>query len=294
MSRAHWLGLWPLFVSSTLVAQSHDPAAHRGHDMAAMPETAPRDAVGTDLTPGRVPPPPVATDRAADRFFDPQTMARAQAEMFGAHGGMTMHKIVFNLAEVRARDDGYRWDAHGWFGGDIDRLAVKFEGEGRFGAPVEHGEVQALWSHAIDPYWSLQTGVRHDFGEGPDQSFVAIGIEGLAPYWIDLAASAYVSSHGELRARLEADVDQRITQKLIVQPRLEANFAAQKSARHGIGAGLSTLELGLRLRYEIAKTFAPYVGVSHDRKIGQTAKFARAAGEEARETSLVAGVRFWF
>jgi len=176
MRRALWLGLWPLFAATPLVAQSHDPAAHQGHDMAAMPapDAASRasDAAGADLKPGSAPPPPVATDRAADRFFDREAMAHAQAELLGAHGGMTAHKILFNLAEVQAhrRNQGYRWDASGWFGGDIDRLALKSEGEGRFDVPIEHAEIQALWSHAIDPYWNVQSGVRHDFGAGPDQS----------------------------------------------------------------------------------------------------------------------------
>jgi copper resistance protein B len=251
---------------------------------------------GTDLKPGSKSPPPVATDRPADRFFDSRAMAAAQANLLGEHGGMSFHKILVNLAEYQARQgrDGYRWDASAWFGGDIDRLALKSEGEGSFGEPIEHGEVQALWSRAIDPYWNLQGGIRQDFGKGLDRTYASIGIEGLAPYWFELGASAFVSTKGDVLARVEGDIDQRITQRLILQPRVEANFAAQDIPDNGIGAGLSNLELGLRLRYEIAKEFAPYVGVSWDRRFGDTARMARAAGDRASSTSLVAGARVWF
>lgn len=251
---------------------------------------------GTDQEPGSASPPPIASDRPADRFYDPAAMAEAEATLLGEHGGMTFHKVLFNLAEYQARNgrDGYRWDASAWFGGDIDRLAVKSEGEGSFGEPIEHAEVQALWSHAVDPYWNLQGGIRQDFGKGPDRTYAALGIEGLAPYWFDLGASAYVSTEGDVIARVEGDIDQRITQKLILQPRLEANFAVQDIPENAIGSGLSNLELGLRLRYELAKEFAPYVGVSWDRKFGDTARYARAAGEPVSSTSLVAGIRFWF
>lgn len=287
---------------------------HAGHDMQGMegmpmPDAPPTPATdtpagqtsatgpsGTDREPGNAPPPPIASDRPADRFYDPAAMAEAQATLLGEHGGMTFHKVLFNLAEYQARRgrDGYRWDASTWFGGDINRLAVKSEGEGSFGEPIDHGEVQALWSHAVDPYWNLQGGIRQDFGKGPDRTYAVLGIEGLAPYWFDLGASAYVSTKGDVLARVEGDIDQRITQKLILQPRLEANFAAQDIPENAIGSGLSNLELGLRLRYELRKEFAPYIGVSWDRKFGDTARYARAAGEHVSSTSFVAGIRFWF
>ncbi len=329
------LGLSPLLFAASVSAQTTDQSGYQGHDMStiampaqpatlpdphaghampnpdtqsqdrrdmgAMPMPAaasgkPAGPAGTDLDPGSVPPPPVVIDRPADRYFDPQAMAAAQANLLGEHGGMTFHKILFNLAEYQARKgrDGYRWDASAWFGGDIDRLALKSEGEGSFGEPVEHGEVQALWSHAVDPYWNVQGGVRQDFGKGSNRTYASIGIEGLAPYWFDLGASAFVSTKGDVLARVEGDIDQRITQRLILQPRVEANFAAQNIPENGIGAGLSNLELGLRLRYEVAREFAPYVGVSWDRRFGETARIARAAGERASSTSFVSGIRFWF
>ncbi|WP_156022470.1 copper resistance protein B [Sphingobium indicum] len=277
---------------------------HAGHDMHGMkampiPEAAPNDKegrIGTDLEPGNAPPPPVAGDRAADTYFGPAAMAEAQSALLGEHGGMKFHKVLFNIAEYQARNgrDGYRWDASAWFGGDIDRLALESEGEGNFGEASHHGELQALWSHAVDPYWNLQGGVRQDFGKGPDRTYATIGIEGLAPYWFEIETAAFVSTKGDVLARIKGEVDQRITQKWILQPRLEANFAAQDIPESGIGSGLSNLELGLRLRYELRKEFAPYVGVSWERKFGDTAHYARAAGENASSTSYVAGIRFWF
>lgn len=327
MSRFAFLGLSPLVLATSVAAQTTnapmDHSMHQGHDMSTMqmpaatpaptpmpvdphaghilPSVAPVASGelgpnGTDLAPGTASPPPIASDRPADRFFNPAAMAEAQAVLLGEHGGMTFHKVQFNLAEYQAGkgSDGYRWDASAWFGGDIDRLALKSEGEGNFGEQVDHAEVQALWSHAVDPYWNLQGGVRQDFGHGPDRTYAVLGIEGLAPYWFDLGASAFVSTKGDVLARIEGDIDQRITQRLILQPRLEANFAAQDIPENAIGSGLSNVELGLRLRYELRREFAPYVGVSWDRKFGDTARFARAVGEQAASTNFVAGIRFWF
>ena len=128
----------------------------------------------------------------------------------------------------------------------------------------------------------------------PSRTYATVGFEGLAPYWFEVEGALFLSDKGDLLARAEAYYDQRITQRLILQPRAELNFAAQDDRRRGVGSGISDLELGLRLRYELAREFAPYVGVSWDRKLGDTARFARAAGEGASDTSLVAGVRFWF
>jgi copper resistance protein B len=272
---------------------------HQGMAGMRMPDSVPAGPAGpagTDLKPGSEPPPTVAADRPADRFFDPQAMAAAQANLLGEHGGMTFHKVMFNLAEYQAREgrDGYRWDASAWFGGDIDRLALKSEGEGSFGEPVDHGEVQALWSHAVDPYWNVQGGMRQEFGMGPDRTYASIGVEGLAPYWFDLGASAFVSTKGDVLARVEGDVDQRITQRLILQPRVELNFAAQDVPEARIGSGLSDAELGLRLRYQIRREFAPYIGLSYDRKVGDTARYARADGQHSGSTGFVVGIRTWF
>ncbi|WP_419722964.1 copper resistance protein B [Sphingobium aquiterrae] len=284
----------------------HDMKAMNGmpmdHAMPGMAHPAPpapqepAGPLGTDLGPGNAAPPPIAQDRPADRYFDPAAMADAQAMLLGEHGGMTFYRLLFNLAEYQARKggDGYRWDADAWIGGDIDRLALKSEGEGGFGGAMDHAEVQALWSRALDPYWNLQAGVRQDFGTGPDRTYATVGVEGLAPYWFDLGAAAFLSTKGDVLGRISGHVDQRITQSIVLQPRVEANFAVQDVPENRIGAGLSSLETGLRLRYEVVREFAPYVGISWERRFGHSADMARAAGDSPETTSLVAGVRFWF
>ncbi|MHA6765825.1 copper resistance protein B [Sphingobium ummariense] len=262
------------------------PAAdpHAGHDM-GRDETIPK---GT--------PPPVPTDHAADALYDPAVMARARAAMVKESGGMIFSQLMIDRLEYRVQDgrDGYHWEGEGWIGGDINRLAIKSEGEGAVGAALESAEVQALYSRAIDPWWNIVGGVRQDFRPQPERTYATIGIEGLAPYWFEVEGQIFLSHKGDAHLRLEGSYDQRITQRLILQPAVEVNLAAQDVPEIGIGSGLSDIELGLRLRYEIAREFAPYVGVNWERKLGDTARFAREEGEGASATSLVVGVRFWF
>lgn len=269
------------------------PAAHSGHDMAAMSSGEP---VGTDLSAGSAPAPTPPMDHYADRQFPPADMAHARDMMMRESGGQTMTTVMFNLAEYQARKgrDGYRWDGEAWLGGDINRLTIKSEGEGVIRQGVEAAEVQALYSRAIGPYFNLQAGVRHDFKPGKSRPYAVIGFEGLAPYWFEVEGAAFLSDKGDILARLEGYYDQRITQRLVLQPRAELNLSAQDIPENRIGAGLSSAELGLRLRYEITRQFAPYVGVSYEAKTGQTARYARAGGDDPTTTSLVAGVRIWF
>lgn len=253
-------------------------------------------ATGTNLEPGNAPAPASPSDWYADRIYSPSEMARSRDEMMKESGAQKLAFIGFNLAEYQARQgrDGFRWDGEGWYGGDINRLWFKTEGEGAFGEGIEAAEVQLLYSRAIDPYFNLQAGVRQDLGPGPKRTYATFAFEGLAPYWFEVEGSLFVSNKGDVLGRLEGYYDQRITQRLILQPRAELNFALQDVPESRIGSGLSDVELGLRLRYEIAKEFAPYVGVEWARKAGDTARFARALREEADVTSLVIGVRFWF
>ena len=159
---------------------------------------------------------------------------------------MRFSQILFNLAEIQVRDgrDNYRWDGEGWFGGDIHRLVVKTEGEGMLGGRIGAAEVQALYARAIDPYWNLQAGLRQDVGAGARRTYAVIGVEGLAPYWFDVEGALFLSDQGELTGRAEAWVDQRLTQRAILQPRVEINLAAQDVPEQRIVAGVSSLELG--------------------------------------------------
>lgn len=253
-------------------------------------------ASGTDLPAGDATAPAPPSDWYADRIYPRAEMEHSRHEMMIENGGQTIAFISFNLAEYQARKgrDGFRWDGEAWYGGDINRLTIKSEGEGVFGEGVEGAEVQALYSRAIGPYFNAQAGIRQDLGPGPDRTYATIGFEGLAPYWFEVEGALFLSNKGDLLGRLEGYYDQRITQKLILQPMAELNFSAQDVPETGTGSGLSDVELGLRLRYEIVREFAPYVGVEWARKVGDTARFARAAGEDASGVSFVMGIRAWF
>ena len=262
---------------------------HAGHDMSAMPEVS-----GTEI--GNAPAPAPPEDHAADSLFDPAEMARSRDTLRREHGVFNGSMILFDLAEYQARKggDGYRWEAEAWFGGDIDRFMVKTEGEGTFGEPIDDAEVQLLYSRAVAPYWNAHVGVRHDFRPDPSRTYAVVGIEGVAPYWFHLSGQLFLSDKGDFRARAEGSYDQRITQSLILSPRAEFNLSAQDMPAIGVGSGLTDVELGLRLRYEVRKEFAPYVGVEWSRKVGDTARYASAAGEDASVVNFVAGIRFWF
>ena len=281
------------------VMPMENPAAadpHAGHD---MPAAADAHAGHAAEEPAAIPqgtPPPVPTDYAADAVWDPAVMARARAAMTRAHGGTAVSQLMLDRLEYRAvrGRDGYAWEGEGWIGGDINRFAVASEGEGEVGGPLDSAEVQALYRRAIGPWFNLEAGVRQDFRDGGDRTHAVIGVDGLAPYWFDVSAQAFVSTRGEVQARLEASYDQRITQLLILQPAIEATLSAQDIPALAVGAGLSQAEAGLRLRYEIRREFAPYVGIHAERRFGDAARFARAMGERASGTSVVAGVRFWF
>ncbi|MBB6425759.1 copper resistance protein B [Sphingopyxis sp. JAI128] len=270
------------------------PMSAPAHDMEAIFETAGKS--GTDLPPGDAPAPPPPTEWYADRIFPAAAMEHSRHEMMKENGAQQLGFVSLNLAEYQARKgrDGFRWEGEAWYGGDINRLTLKSEGETVFGEGVENGEVQALYSRAIGPYFNAQAGVRQDFGRGPDRSYATLGFEGLAPYWFEVEGALFLSTKGDLLARVDASYDQRITQRLILQPRVEANFAWQDVPESGIGSGLSDIELGLRLRYEIVREFAPYVGVEWARKVGDTAGFARLAGENPEGTFLVMGIKAWF
>jgi len=266
--------------------------AAMGHCTPATTNTA----EGTSLPAGNAPRPPVPTDHAGDAVYGTPAMEMGRHHLKEFHGDQKFFQALLNVFEAQLRNgrDGYEWDGEAWYGGDINRLWLKSEGEGAFGRPVEKAEVQALYSRAIGPYFNVQGGVRYDFKPNPSRVYATVGFEGLAPSFFDVEGALFLSNKGELMARLEGYYDQRITQRLILQPRAELNFAAQSSREIGVGKGLSDAELGLRLRYDIRREFAPYIGVQYRRAFGDTRQFLRAEGEDAAGWSVVSGIRMWF
>ncbi|KAB0494529.1 copper resistance protein B [Pseudomonas vancouverensis] len=282
-----------LMASTTLAATDDMPAMDHGqmnhgqmqgmdHSQMShgqMPATAPRES--------RTPIPlPTAADRAAV-YVDPT--------------GHRVHDTALNsffLAdklEWQDADDGstLAWDLSGWIGGDIDRLWLRSEGE-RSNGVTEDAEIQALWGHAISPWWDLVGGVRQDFKPGAPQTWAAFGVQGMALYNFEAEATAFISEAGQSALRLQGDYDILLSQRLILQPSAELNAYANNDPQRGIGAGLSNIEAGLRLRYEIRREFAPYVGVSWNRAFGNTADYIAEEGEDSSEARLVLGVRMWF
>ena len=221
--------------------------------------------------------------------------ARNHAHMH--HGGENFFYVQGDRLEYGSGDGDPHmlWDAQGWYGGDINKLWVKTEGEILLDdGEVEEAEVQALYSRAILPFFDLQTGVRQDFGPGPDRTYGVIGVQGLMPYLFEVDAAAFVSNKGDVSARIELEYELLLTQRLIAQPRAELSFALQDVPELGVGSGLSSADIGMRLRYEFKREFAPYIGVSWSRAFGDTADFARTAGDNPSAVSFVAGIRFWF
>lgn len=281
---------------------------HAGHTMPAdKPAAAPADPhaghamapaavqTGADLPVGDASPPPPPADHLADRVYGASAMDPSRRVLEVEHGGARVSQVMLNIAEARlGSEGGYEWDGEAWFGGDLHRFVLKSEGEGAWDHGVEDAEVQALYSRPVGLYTDLQVGLRHDFEPGPQRTYATVGFETLFPYWFEAEGAVFLSDKGELLARLEGSYDFRLTQRLVIQPRAELNFAAEDIPSRGLGSGLSDAELAVRLRYEIKREFAPYVGVVWSRKVGDTARYARSHGEDVDDTRVVAGLRAWF
>lgn len=203
-------------------------------------------------------------------------------------------RIVFDNLEYAKGDGehGQNVDSEAWYGNDYDKAWLKAEGERR-GGRLQSLRTEALWDHTIATFWSTQLGVRHDSGGGPSRNWAAFGVRGLAPYWFDTEATAYWSGAG-LAARFKVRYELLFTQRLILEPEVETNLYSRSDPARGQGSGLSDLGLSLRLRYEVRRQFAPYVGITWNRNFGNTADFAQARGERNKTTQLVAGVRIWY
>lgn len=283
-------------------AMPDQPDPHAGHDMGGDQSDDPHAGhgvmPGNDTIPQSGPPLEAFSgpEHAADTIFSPSEMAEARAALLPITGGATHHFFGVDRleAQIANGEDGYVWETNFWIGGDIDKLWIKSEGEGEFGGELDEAEIQALWSHAIGPFFDLQTGVRYDIRPQPDRAHAVIGVQGLAPYFFEIDGAAFLSNEGDVTARVEAEYDQRLTQQLILQPRVEVNLSAQDIPELGIGSGVTDLEAGLRLRYEISPQFAPYIGVEWQRQFGDTADFTRAVGGDVDRIVALFGLRFWF
>ena len=267
-------------------------AAKMGHDSAPMSKEAAGSGMHMDhgSMQGGEPPPDARDPHAYSGGYtlDPARPLRLADEH-------NFYSLLFDrLESASSRDNTVTaYDLQAWYGRTYDRAVFKSEGEVD-GGKLRNARTELLWGHAIATYWDTQLGVRYDSGTKPERKWLAFGVQGLAPYWFEVDATAYVGEEGRTALRLAGEYELLLTQKLILQPRVEANFYGKSDDARARGAGLSSLDAGLRLRYEIWREFAPYVGIEWTGKYGGTADFARAAGERTRKAQLVAGLRFWF
>ena len=203
--------------------------------------------------------------------------------------------VLFDQLEWQGSEDsnGGSWDAGGWVGRDLNRLWFRTEGQAEDG-DLGDAEAHLLYGRAVARWWDVVVGVRQDFRPGPAQSWLAIGVQSLAPYWFDVEATAYLGADGQTAVRLEAEYQLLLTRRLALQPLVELNLYGKTNVERGLGAGLSSFDAGLRIRYELRREFAPYVGVIWYNRFGETAGLAEAAGELADGRRVVAGLRLWF
>lgn len=198
------------------------------------------------------------------------------------------HSFVLN--ELETHDGDLAWDGRLWLGYDANRLTLRTEGE-RTDGSTERAELSALWTHAVARWWDVVAGARADFAPGPSRTWAAFGVQGLAPYRFELEATVFVADGGDSAARFEAEYELLITQRLVLQPQMQLDWYGQTDGARGVGAGLSSAELALRLRYEVRREVAPYVGLVRERKYGRTADLARSVAADPDDTRLVLGVR---
>jgi copper resistance protein B len=208
-----------------------------------------------------------------------------------------MWHVLFDQFEGRTNgpDNEFRWDGEGWIGTDMNKLWFKSEGFVENGRATD-GDTEALYDRPIPflKYFDAQAGVRYDLDSDPGRTWGALGVEGLAPYFFQFQPTFYFSNRGRFAGRLMGSYDLLITQRLILQPEIEMNFYSKRDPSRGIGSGLSDLDTGLRLRYEISRKFAPYIGVAYDGKFGETAHFTRAEGGMVNDVRFIFGIRLWY
>lgn len=237
---------------------------------------------------GKAPPDARSPDYSQGRDFGPIPPPKMM-------GNGIMGSVLFNQLEVASSqgkiNSGYDVDA--WVGTDWNRLALKAEGEAA-DSKLEDARTELLWRKPVDIFWNAELGVRHDSGKEKRRTWLALGINGISPYWLDFSATAYVANQNRAALRLEATYDWRITQRVILQPTVETNLYSKDDAERDIGKGLSDLQAGLRLRYDVTRQFAPYIGVESTYQYGRTADMLRAKGESTNNAVVVAGVRLWF
>ena len=267
-------------LAASLLSPDSAPAQHQHQHEPPPPAQKPVEQPKEAL------PPITEADRAA---AFPQHM-----EGHTVHDQKWMYHVLFDQLEWQGTNaGGMKLENTTWIGGDIDRLWLRFDAESDDGR-LENASAHALWGRSFSRWWDVVAGIRQDVRPGDPQTWSAFGIQGLAPYWFEVEATGYVGESGRTALRLETDYDLLLTNRLVLQPRVELDIFGKADPVRGIGAGLSTADATLRLRYELRRELAPYVGVTWTRRFFGTADLAEAAGRPAARTQLALGMRVWF
>ena len=280
--------LWKALLTITVLFSNVPPAAaqtdpHAGHAPTA-PASREQEKRGEEL-PAFI---PKLTD--ADR-----QAAFPDVEGHAVHDRGIHYFVLFDQLEWQAVSHAnvFNLDASGWIGGDRNRLRFRAEGDADE-SDVGDAQVHVLYGRQFARWWDFVAGIRQDFAPGPAQTWAAVGVQGLAPYWFDIEATAYIGSSGRTHLRLEAEYELLLTNRLVLQPLIEAEIFGKADPSRGVGAGLSTTDAGLRVRYEFRRELAPYVGITWRNAWGQTSDFAEAAGEDRSGARFTTGMRLWF
>lgn len=287
------VALLPLHIS----AQEMD---HSEMDHSEMPHseiTVPEQQKTADPHAGHTMPQAVENPREPIPPITPADRAAAFPDVNGhtVHDDSIHYFALFNRLEAWNAEPGtgFAWEGEGWVGTDINRLWLRSEGE-RVDGMTESADLEVLYGRATARWWDVVAGVRQDFEPGGSQTSAAFGVIGVAPYKFEVSATAYIGESGQTSARLEAEYEILLTNRLILQPVVEVSLFGQDDEYRGLGSGLSSIEAGLRLRYEIRREFAPYIGLNWEKSFGNTADFARVRSEAVEDSQLVIGLRAWF
>ena len=311
----------PRWIAATMLALSASSAwaQHDAHGGSTPPAAATTEPMNHESMPGMDHSPQPATpkesqampgmDHGGHTMKQPEAASTEPRDPHAYAGGYDFNQFpmrheggdvqfgtvrVDRLEHVHTRDRiTTAYEVQAAYGGDINRVVVKAEGDVDSGK-LEDAGTELLWRHAATAFWNTELGVRYDSGEDPDRGWLALGLQGMAPYWFEVDATAYIGDAGRTALNVEVEYELLLTQKLILQPRVSAVIYGKDDAERGLGAGLSDVAAGMRLRYEFRREFAPYIGIEWGGKFGGTKDEARAAGMETQETRAVAGLRFWF
>jgi len=278
----------PKAKSASMDHSKMDHGSTKGMDHGAMDHSTMGHGKAESPTATSRTPIPVLTDADRQAAFPP--LEGHKMDDSGLNSFFLLDQLEYQDANEGST---LAWDASGWVGGDINRLWIRSEGE-RTNGVTEDAELQLLYGRSVSPWWDVVAGVRQDFKPEDPQTWAAFGIQGMALYDFEAEATAFIGENGQTAARLEGEYDILLTNRLILQPTAEANFYGKNDPERGVGSGLANTEVGLRLRYEIIRQFAPYIGVTWSRSYGKTADFIRDEGGDVDEARFVAGIRMWF